>query len=280
MSVANATYTRSNSLAASEARNYPRFFIETVRDEHSSRHHGREIFREEERVEIIMPGNPYTRPVQRVTKAHRDKWEKEYAAFKAGIELSADGTPLEEWPRLKRSQVLELKALNCATVEHVAAMDDQAIQRVGLGGRQLRELAKAFLDDAANAAEVERLADDNAKKEAELERLNRQVAALNDRLAVLQVALQAKEIAPAPATDAAGADAEKSAPSPPVLRPISSLDDLASMPVASKKPRGLLLLQSKPQTAGADGEATSVQPVSLPARDDTSPRLRGEHRRP
>ena len=68
MSIANATYTRSTSLAASEARNYPRFFLETVRDDHSSRHHGREIFREEERVEIIMPGNPYTRPIMRVTE--------------------------------------------------------------------------------------------------------------------------------------------------------------------------------------------------------------------
>jgi len=249
MTIANGAYTRTNSFEPGSARNYPRFFMESVQDLAASANAGRPIFRDEERVEIIMPGNPYTRPVQRVTKAHRDKWEKEYAAFKAGIELSADGTPLEEWPRLKRSQVLELKALNCATVEHVAAMDDQAIARVGLGGRQLRELAKAFLDDAANAAEVERLADDNAKKEAELERLNRQVAALNDRLAVLQVALQAKEIAPAPATGSAGADAEKSpaAPAPPVLRPISSLDDLASMPVASKKPR-------------------VTPPVSLPAR--------------
>ncbi len=207
MSIANGAFTRTNSFEPGTARNYPRFFVESVQDQAASVKAGRPIFHDEERVEIIMPGNPYTRPVQRVTDAHREKWPKEYAAFKAGIELAADGTPLEEWPRLKRGQVLELKALGFATVEHVAAMDDHAIQRAGLGGRHLRELARAFLDDAANAAEVERLADDNAKKEAELDRLNRQIAALNDRLTAMQVALQAKEIAAASATAVAVADA-------------------------------------------------------------------------
>ena len=143
MSIANATYTRSTSLAASEVRNYPRFFLETVRDDHSSRHHGREIFREEERVEIIMPGNPYTRPIMRVTEEHRQAWPKQYEAFKAGQEIAAEGTPLEAWARVRPKQLHELKALGFRTIEQIAMMDDQAAGRVGTGGQELRRVAKA-----------------------------------------------------------------------------------------------------------------------------------------
>jgi hypothetical protein len=191
MSVSNGAFTRTNSFGPGAERNYPRFFVESVEDKAASVNAGRPIFHDEERIEIIMPGNPYTRPVQRVTDEHRQKWPKEYQAFKAGLELAADGTPLEEWPRLKRSQVLELKALGFQTVEHVASMDDQAVQRVGIGGRQLRELAKAFLDDAARAAEVERLADANAKKDVELDALRRQVTELGRALEGVHADLQA-----------------------------------------------------------------------------------------
>jgi hypothetical protein len=191
MSVSNGQFTRTNSFASGAERNYPRFFVDSVQDQIASANAGRPIFRDEERVEIIMPGNPYTRPVQRVTDTHREKWPKEYAAFRAGLELSVEGTPLEEWPRLKRSQVLELKALGFQTVEHVARMDDQATQRVGIGGQQLRELAKAFLDDAAHAAEVERLAEANTRKDEELDALRRQVAELGRTLEAMHAEVMA-----------------------------------------------------------------------------------------
>src|ERR1700744_4772201 len=171
MSIANATYTRSNSLVANEARNFPRFFIETVRDDHSSRHHGREIFREEERVEIIVPGNPYTRPIMRVTEEHRQTWPKQYEAFKAGREIATDGTPLEAWARVQPKQLHELKALGFKTIEQIATMDDQALGRVGTGGPDLRRVAQEFLEDGARMVAVERLAAENDAKKAEIDDL-------------------------------------------------------------------------------------------------------------
>jgi hypothetical protein len=191
MSVVNGQFTRTNSFGAGVERSYPRFFIEAVEDELASSQSGRRIFRDEERVEIIMPGNPYTRPVQRVTAAHRQQWPKEYEAFKAGQELAPEGTPLEEWPRLKRGQVLELKALGFKTIEQVAHMGDQAIQQVGMGGRQLCELARAFLDDAARSAEVERLAGANAAKDNEIADLKLRLAALEQTARMVEAQLDA-----------------------------------------------------------------------------------------
>ncbi|MBV8509676.1 MAG: hypothetical protein JO289_05855 [Xanthobacteraceae bacterium] len=203
MSIANATYTRSTSLAASEARNYPRFFLETVRDNHSSRHHGREIFREEERVEIIMPGNPYTRPIMRVTEEHRQTWPKQYEAFKAGQEIAAEGTPLEAWARMRPKQLHELKALGFRTVEHIANMDDQAAGRVGAGGQDLRQVAQAFLNDAARMAAVERLAAENDAKNAEIEDLRLKLHGLEQ---TIERVAASKEPAAAPPVLASSLD--------------------------------------------------------------------------
>jgi hypothetical protein len=174
MSVANGSYTRTN-LGQTDGNNHPRFFLESVQDVVASETQGRPIFRDEERVEIIMPGNPNTRPVARVTDEHKQRWPKEYEAFRQGMEVSPDGTPLEEWSILKRSQVLELKALGFKTVEHIRDMDDLAIQRIGMGGRRLKEAADIFLDDANRVALESRLSADNERKDAEIAALRRQV---------------------------------------------------------------------------------------------------------
>lgn len=174
MALANASYTRTNG-GQGDGSNHPRFFLDSIHDVVASENQGRPIYRDEERVEIIMPGNPHTRPVARVTDEHKHRWPREYEAFKAGIEISPDGTPLEEWSILKRSQVLELKALGFKTVEHIRDMDDHAIQRIGMGGRNLKQAAAAFLDDANRVALTTQLTAENERLEGEVSALRLQV---------------------------------------------------------------------------------------------------------
>jgi hypothetical protein len=197
MSVANGTFTRTN-LGQQDGSNHPRFYLEQVEDHVASANAGRLIARDEERVEIIMPGNPHTRPVARVTDEHRQKWPREYEAFKAGIEISPEGTPLEEWPILKRSQVMELKWLGFRTVEHIRDMDDQAIQRIGMGGRRLKELAGVFLDDAERMAVTSRMSAENEKLTDEVAMLRRQVAEMGELTQKTFAELQTMKNAPSP----------------------------------------------------------------------------------
>lgn len=197
MSVANGSYTRTN-LGQQDGSNHPRFFLESVQDMVASETQGRPIFRDEERVEIIMPGNPHTRPVARVTDEHRQRWSKEYEAFKQGMEISPDGTPLEEWSILKRSQVLELKALGFKTVEHIRDMDDLAIQRIGMGGRRLKEAAEIFLDDANRVALESRLSAENQRLEEEVTVLRRQVTEMGELTQKTFAELQAMKNTPSP----------------------------------------------------------------------------------
>lgn len=234
MSVANGAFTRTNSFANEQDRVFPRFFMDSIEDKVASLHAGRPIFREEERVEIIMPGNPFTRPIKRVTDEERQRWPEAYAAFKKGLDQATEGTPLEEWPRLKRSQVNELKHLGFQTVEQVAAASDAVIQRIGMGGRDLVLLARAFLDTAAETAIVEQALAEREQKEMEIASLRNQLAEMSALVASLHASQQRLLDAPNPIVTAIPGMADPQAPhllhqpGAPVAE--SSLASLASTP--------------------------------------------------
>lgn len=159
--VRTGAFTRTQSFGpASRDSVIPRFHIESIPDPVSTAASGRPRFKSEERVQFIMPGSP-NQPVFKVNDEHRQRWPDQYAAFKRGEEMALDGTPLEQWPVLTRTMVLELKAIGLHTVEQCAGMSDTAVQKVGRGGYNLRERAKAYLDDAEAGALTERLNREN-----------------------------------------------------------------------------------------------------------------------
>lgn len=167
MAVQNGAYTRTMGFSPDQAQVHPIFHMEAVEDPAASAREGRAIYKNEERVEIVMPGNPYTRPVVKVTDEHRQRWPEQYEAFKKGLDVAVNGTPLEMWARLKKAQILELKHLGFVTVEDVANMNDLATQKIGMGGLGLRQAAKAFLDDAERDAVIARAQAEAAARKAE-----------------------------------------------------------------------------------------------------------------
>jgi len=181
--LSQGSYTRSHS-GNDMSKVYPRFFFDTVQDQVASAREGRPIFKEEERVEIIMPGiSQLTKPVERVTQEHIDRWPDAYKAFKAGQEMAVNGVPLEQWPILKRAQVLELKSAGFVTVEQIADMNDHAIQRLGMMGRRLKELAGAYLEDEQAQASL-------AKATAERDRQAQIISEQNEKIANLGAMLE------------------------------------------------------------------------------------------
>ncbi len=178
---------------------YPRFYVDAVLDQLATSETGRPIFHDVEMVEILMPGiAAYTVPVEKVGPQHIDRWPREYEAFKNGLEMSPDGTPLEEWPRLRRGQVMELKALEFRTVEDVARMSDTAMQRIGMGGSQLRDAARAFLNDAEAGALTSSLQAKLDRMEAENAALKRQVGELDDLMRQMHANQMQQRNAPHP----------------------------------------------------------------------------------
>jgi hypothetical protein len=153
----------------------PRFFMQAVKDELATANEGRPIYYEIEMIERFMPSvAQYTIPVGRVTDADREEFPRQYEAFKAGLELVPEGTPIEAWSRLDRAMVEELKGLGIRSVEEIAALDDRGTQRaMGLSG--LRNLARAYLDEAAASSLSAALMKENDELKVEIARLSKQV---------------------------------------------------------------------------------------------------------
>jgi hypothetical protein len=201
--VANGAYTRTESFNPALNSNsrltglFPHFAMDTKPDPLATEREGRPIFRDIEIVELISPGNPLNIPVEIVTDEHRQQWPEQYRAFRAGHEISADGTPLEQWPILRKAQVAELKALNIMTVEHVRDMSDHACQR-GMGFIRLRALAKAYLEDAAEGALLSQVTADGERKDARIAELEHKVDELSGLLNSVHSEMQTMKNAPHP----------------------------------------------------------------------------------
>lgn len=192
------TYVRANS-GADMSKVYPRFFEDTIVDPVASAREGREIYKTVDRVEIIMPGiSQLTKPVENVTQEHIDRWSDQYKAFKAGQEMAVGGVPLEQWPILKRAQVLELKSMGFLTVEQVAEMSDHAAQRIGMGGSRLKQLAKSYLDDEVAQAEIARTTAENSQLKQTVAEQGEQIRNLSAMLERVSADLIALRNAPSP----------------------------------------------------------------------------------
>lgn len=183
MSTPNGEYTRTNLAPQDENKGvHPRFYMESVQDELATAREGRPIFREEERIQMVMAGNPTFSPVFKVNDEHRHRWPRAYEAFRAGEEMALEGTPLEQWPILNRSQVKELKALEIHSVEQMAEVTDYNLQKIGMGGRALRDAAKAYLDDSARMSALTQAAKENENMRSEISTLRHQVEELSTLL--------------------------------------------------------------------------------------------------
>ncbi len=152
---------------------HARFYMDPVQDELASASAGRPIFKEVETVEIFLPGNQWLQPVHRVTDVDRQRFAREYDLFRQGLEQTPEGTPIEEWPILNRAQVLEMRAMQIRTIEEVAGLSDVACQRA-MGLTQLRNKARAYLDDAAALALTEQLSAQNESLLAEVASIKRE----------------------------------------------------------------------------------------------------------
>lgn len=155
---------------------YVEFFEDAILDKKETEKKGRNIYKSVDMVRIAFPGNN-TKEVVRVVKTEPsgsvpsdpDRFPKQWAAYQEGHEQVSDGTPLEHWPPLSKAQVLELKSMKIHTVEQLASLPDTNLR--WMGARQLRDNAKAWLEEAESGSETIKLRN-------QVEELQRQIQAM------------------------------------------------------------------------------------------------------
>ncbi len=144
---------------------------------------GHEVYREVEFVKIAIPGDRNSLFFQPSTVDHQRRFPNAYSAYKARERKPIEGMPIEEWAPISRSLALTLRAAHIDTVEALAAVHDGNIDRIGTNGRDLREKARAWLEEAKSGAAVIAAA---AKEQA-----------LQDQIAALQAQIEALKTLPA-----------------------------------------------------------------------------------
>lgn len=192
----------------------PRFFTRPVENPIETRKQGRPIFEDREFVEVKFAGNRQTvlvAPAHEKFKQRKlangdtewityaQEYQPIYERFKQGLSEQGSGTPLSELPFLTEAKRSELKALNIKSAEALAALDGGPLKMLGMGGRELKNQAQAYLDNATGSADVTRLAAENAAFKTRMEDMQREI----------------EELRAAPKTPAkAKAKAKKDEPSP------------------------------------------------------------------
>lgn len=108
-------------------------------------------------------------------------FREKYQAFKAGQAEPELGLSVRQWPSLSKAQAENLIAAGVRTVEDVAVMNEPTMQRVGMGARELKGKAKAYVEsrDQNKAAEqITALQAQLCDRETRIEALEARLAAL------------------------------------------------------------------------------------------------------
>ena len=116
----------------------------------------------------------------RFPSAWVERIEKAFEAWKAGVTLDIEGTPLRNWPVITRSQLANCEGLHLYASEDLATASDDTIERLGMGGRALQARARDWLkatglDSAPLTAELSQLRVRIADLEAERNELKAQL---------------------------------------------------------------------------------------------------------
>lgn len=185
-----------------------RFFYDTAKNETASIAEGRPIFDTVLMVDVITPGQRTSTPRFELERKWAEQsikalgltgeykrslkyqlYKEQVERFKANEQGSdLGGTPLKEWPRIDRGLAATLAAANVYTVEAVAELPDSRLDVLGLGGRAMREQAKAYLEAAAGDSGLSEMTDRATKAEAEVVQVKADLVAANKRIAELEKA--------------------------------------------------------------------------------------------
>jgi hypothetical protein len=135
---------------------------------------GRPIFEEVPYVQIMQPGNKDSIVIRPATDMDKARFKEHYRKFEAREDQEkVEGTLLDEWAGITRSQCEELKYLNIKTVEQLASVSDSNAQGI-MGIGYLKEKANKYIDDSAGEATKEALADLQAKYESLMAQMDAQ----------------------------------------------------------------------------------------------------------
>lgn len=162
-----------------------RFFNLDVPDRKATKELGRKVNKTVEMIEIQFPGNSKFKPQfpaheEAVTfstledgqddrRTWAERFPEAYRAFRTGGDQTT-GTPLDELTQLTRAQIAMLNAMDITTLEQVSEIADHNMKKMPID-YDMREQARALLDERAEAPDAGEMASELAELRAEIARM-------------------------------------------------------------------------------------------------------------
>lgn len=162
------------------------FGLYPIEDGKKTQEAGYPVFKDVEFVKIVVPGEKLSMVFQPATDDYRRRFPEAYRAYKNREHTPTEGMPITEWAAISRSQAYTLKAMNVFTVEALAEVSDNHIDKLGGNARELREKAKTWLADAKGGAAALKVAEEKQALADELSGLKAQMAQVLEQLAQAQ----------------------------------------------------------------------------------------------
>ena len=140
---------------------FAEFFKHPLLMTHKSNEAGRPIYEDFDFVRIKVAGVEKDLVERKATNLDKERFAEEWAKYQAG-EKQESGTRIEFWPALTPAMVKNLQAFNIYTVEAMANLSDAGCMKI-MGAYKLREDARKYLDNGSEAAELRKMAENQAK---------------------------------------------------------------------------------------------------------------------
>lgn len=154
------------------------FYKKAVQNNFKSEKEGRPIFDDADFVRIVTPGDASNIFDQKVREDHKQRFARQWEAYKSGQEVSQSGTPLEAWVRMTPSKIMMYKFAGIATVEGVANAADSNAKYLPMDWHDDRLAARAYLQSAEDSSVVQRQAAELQQRDDEIANLKRQMEEL------------------------------------------------------------------------------------------------------
>jgi hypothetical protein len=152
-----------------------RFFRKARQDSEETAKQGRPIFKDEDYVQIVVPGDRSSAIVRPVGPMDRMRFAKQYEHWqKTQQEELLQGTPLEAWGILSLSQVEEFRYFGIRTIDQMAELRDDVCQKI-MGATTLKQKAQGFMQIAKDEAPLR-------KVQAELDKRDNEIASLKNSI--------------------------------------------------------------------------------------------------
>lgn len=145
---------------------------------------GRGVFTDMEFIQKRIPGDLSQVVQRRVRESDRREYPDKYRRFKSGQAQATTGTPLDKWPGLLKSQVLELNYFGVKTVEQLAQVSDDNLSRIG-PYVNARQKAKDWIATARGNAPIDGLRAEIARRDNDIETLKKALTQQGEKLAEL-----------------------------------------------------------------------------------------------